>query len=60
MSCMKANEQQNSACRVESKEYFDCRMNNNLMTKEEWSKLGYDDLQTATTYTEESPPGSKG
>lgn len=41
MRCLHTNRNDNSACREEAKEYLGCRMENNLMTKEEWSKLGF-------------------
>ncbi|GAB1608820.1 cytochrome c oxidase assembly protein COX19-like [Argonauta hians] len=41
MKCLNANRNENTKCREESKEYLECRMNNNLMTKENFSKLGY-------------------
>ncbi|XP_060076515.1 cytochrome c oxidase assembly protein COX19-like [Ylistrum balloti] len=44
MTCLKENQQDNGLCRVQAKEYLECRMNNNLMAKEAWSKLGYKDL----------------
>jgi len=44
MICLAENGNKNSLCRQESKDYLDCRMNNGLMVKETWSKLGYSDL----------------
>lgn len=41
MQCLAKENNNNSACRRETKEYLDCRMRNNLMAKEEWSKLGF-------------------
>ncbi len=46
MICLADNGNQNSKCRVESKEYLGCRMERNLMAKEEWNKLGFSDLET--------------
>ncbi|XP_026735121.1 cytochrome c oxidase assembly protein COX19 [Trichoplusia ni] len=43
MKCLFNNDNNNSMCREESKEYLACRMDNNLMAKEDWSKLGYKD-----------------
>jgi len=43
MQCLNRENNKNSACREESREYLDCRMKNNLMAKEEWSKLGFTD-----------------
>ena len=42
MVCLSENVNKNSECRQQSKNYLQCRMDNNLM--EEWSKLGYSDL----------------
>ena len=44
MQCLSANQYDNSQCRLEAKEYLDCRMQKELMAKAEWSKLGYADL----------------
>lgn len=41
MKCLHSNKNDNSACRVEAQEYLGCRMDNNLMAKEDWSKLGF-------------------
>lgn len=41
MSCLRKNNDNNSLCRLEAKEYLSCRMDNNLMAKEDWSKLGF-------------------
>lgn len=45
MSCLRKNNNSNTICRDEAKEYLQCRMDNNLMAKEEWSKLGFTDVQ---------------
>ncbi|CAI5439230.1 unnamed protein product [Caenorhabditis angaria] len=41
MVCLHKNKQQNSECRLNAKEYFTCRMDNGLMDRDEWKKLGY-------------------
>lgn len=41
MICLNKNDNKNSLCRQEAKEYLSCRMNNNLMAKEEWETLGF-------------------
>ncbi|XP_069122951.1 uncharacterized protein [Argopecten irradians] len=51
MSCLKANKQENDKCRIEAKEYLGCRMDKNLMAKENWTKLGYKDLTDKSTET---------
>lgn len=43
MKCLRKSENNNSACREEAQKYLGCRMDNNLMAKEEWSKLGFND-----------------
>lgn len=40
MKCLNVNNNDNSACRSEAREYLSCRMDNNLMLKEDWKKLG--------------------
>ncbi|XP_064393633.1 cytochrome c oxidase assembly protein COX19-like [Halichondria panicea] len=46
MRCLKNHSNDNSLCRDESKSYLQCRMERNLMAKEEFSKLGYKDEVT--------------
>lgn len=46
MSCLRQNSDNNSKCRDQAKNYLECRMNNQLMAQEEWSKLGF--TSTAT------------
>lgn len=41
MKCLAVNGNNNAGCRTEAQEYLGCRMDNNLMAKEEWSKLGF-------------------
>ncbi|NP_001104010.1 cytochrome c oxidase assembly protein COX19 [Danio rerio] len=44
MQCLRNNHFDNSRCRIESKEYLECRMDRQLMTKEPLEKLGFNDL----------------
>jgi cytochrome c oxidase assembly protein subunit 19 len=44
MICLRENSNQNSECRQQSKEYLDCRMQKQLMVREEWNKLGFGDI----------------
>lgn len=44
MKCMENNNRDSSKCRLEAKDYLDCRMQKELMAKEEWARLGYGDL----------------
>lgn len=41
MKCLETNKDDNSLCRLLAKDYLQCRMENNLMAKEEWKSLGY-------------------
>lgn len=41
MACLSENTDASSKCRAESKSYLECRMNNNLMAQEDWTKLGF-------------------
>lgn len=43
MFCLNEHKSNNSECRLEAKKYLECRMDNNLMAKEDWSKLGFSD-----------------
>ena len=45
MQCLKENSGKNSACRVASRDYLVCRMDNELMAKESMARLGYADLE---------------
>lgn len=45
MSCLRNNKNTNTSCRDEAKEYLQCRMDNNLMAKEDWAKLGFTDIE---------------
>uniref|UniRef100_A0A336MTA4 Cytochrome c oxidase assembly protein COX19 n=1 Tax=Culicoides sonorensis TaxID=179676 RepID=A0A336MTA4_CULSO len=44
MHCLASNKDDNSKCRVQSKEYIECRMEHNLMAKEDLKNLGFKDL----------------
>lgn len=44
MICLRENKNDNSKCRKEAKDYLGCRMDHNLMAKEDWSKLGLADV----------------
>lgn len=43
MKCLRESNNNNSVCREAAKNYLACRMENNLMSQEEWSKLGFSD-----------------
>ncbi|XP_075889953.1 cytochrome c oxidase assembly protein COX19 [Nelusetta ayraudi] len=44
MKCLRDNSFDNSQCRLQSKEYLECRMEHQLMTREPLEKLGFRDL----------------
>lgn len=46
MWCLKENDSDNSKCREEARSYLSCRMDNDLMKKEEWTKLGFHQVET--------------
>ena len=41
MQCLVDHDRDNRQCRAEAKEYLSCRMKNDLMAKEDWSYLGF-------------------
>ncbi|XP_046403073.1 cytochrome c oxidase assembly protein COX19 [Ischnura elegans] len=41
MVCIRSAGNDYSACKLEARDYLDCRMKNNLMAPEEWKKLGF-------------------
>lgn len=49
MKCLQQKSDNNSECRIEAKDYLQCRMENNLMAKEEWKSLGYKNTDTKET-----------
>ncbi|XP_022183822.2 cytochrome c oxidase assembly protein COX19 [Nilaparvata lugens] len=51
MMCINQNNKDNSACRQQAKDYLGCRMDNNLMSKEEWSKLGFSESEDTIEQT---------
>lgn len=41
MKCLQLNRDDSTVCRDHAKNYLECRMENNLMAKEEWKSLGF-------------------
>lgn len=41
LECLQANDRDHSPCRVLTQTYLKCRMDTDLMAKEEWEKLGF-------------------
>lgn len=46
MICIKTHDNNSSACREEIKEYLGCRMEKELMAKEDFDKLGLADARS--------------
>ncbi|ORY30330.1 hypothetical protein BCR39DRAFT_529212 [Naematelia encephala] len=44
LKCIKANNGNNGACRPESRLYLECRMDHDLMTRDDMSNLGLGDV----------------
>ena len=51
MMCLHQTDQSNEACRDQARDYLNCRMEKGLMAKEEWTKLGYADLEAKKSQT---------
>lgn len=41
MICLRDSKNNSSKCRCEARDYLACRMDHNLMAKEDWAKLGF-------------------
>ncbi|KAM6897580.1 cytochrome c oxidase assembly protein COX19 [Xenentodon cancila] len=54
MKCLRENSFDNSMCRLQSKDYLECRMDRQLMTKEPLEKLGFKDLMDTASGQDES------
>lgn len=44
MRCLKANKNDAGACRPEARDYLGCRMDNELMGRDDWENLGLGDV----------------
>ncbi|GFZ47815.1 Cytochrome c oxidase assembly protein COX19 [Saitozyma sp. JCM 24511] len=44
LKCLKANASNNGQCRLESKRYLECRMDNGLMQRDDMKNLGLGDV----------------
>lgn len=49
MGCLRINKDDYSKCRDDAQAYLHCRMENQLMAKEEWSKLGFESSPNTDT-----------
>jgi len=47
MKCLNNNEHTIDKCRKEALHYFKCRMDNELMEKQDFDKLGYTEAEVA-------------
>ena len=45
MSCLKQSSYNQGACRAQSREYLQCRMDNELMADEDLDELGFRDVK---------------
>lgn len=54
MSCLRKNQDNNSRCRDEAKNYLSCRMDNELMAKEDWTNLGFNSSSNVNNNTSNS------
>jgi len=58
MRCLRENHSNGSLCRLQAKDYLQCRMDRNLMAKEDWNKLGYSDSIDKTKNNKSSSEAS--
>uniref|UniRef100_A0A0N5AIB9 CHCH domain-containing protein n=1 Tax=Syphacia muris TaxID=451379 RepID=A0A0N5AIB9_9BILA len=49
MICMQENKKIAEKCRPLAKEYMECRMNNNLLERDDWEYLGFSDENKEAT-----------
>uniref|UniRef100_A0A3P9QCR3 Cytochrome c oxidase assembly protein COX19 n=2 Tax=Poecilia reticulata TaxID=8081 RepID=A0A3P9QCR3_POERE len=56
MQCLRENTFDNSKCRLQSKDYLECRMDHQLMAREPLQKLGFKDLMDPPPSQEGSKP----
>jgi len=59
MNCLRQHSSTSTPCRVLSKDYLDCRMNNGLMERDEWKNLGLANLEENGTSKVENDNGPK-
>ena len=51
MLCLKRENNENAKCRLEAREYLECRMRHNLMEARDLDKFGFKDLAGASKET---------
>ncbi|KAM3256221.1 hypothetical protein ACQJBY_049004 [Aegilops geniculata] len=54
LACLKSTGAQSEKCRMFSKKYLECRMERNLMAKQDMSELGFSDTDVLVTPSEEN------
>ncbi|XP_071813108.1 cytochrome c oxidase assembly protein COX19-like [Apostichopus japonicus] len=54
MECIRNNRYNSHKCRMESKQYLECRMDRDLMAKEPLDNLGFGDMDKGDQKTTES------
>ncbi|KAF7065013.1 hypothetical protein CFC21_071197 [Triticum aestivum] len=54
LACLKSTGAQSEKCRMFSKKYLECRMERNLMAKQDMSELGFSDADVVVTPSEEN------
>ncbi|KAF8325898.1 uncharacterized protein EI90DRAFT_3072179 [Cantharellus anzutake] len=58
LKCLKDNKSQNGACRPQSKDYLECRMQKGLMERDDWTNLGLSNVSSSTTFPNSSTTAS--
>ncbi|KAG7491162.1 hypothetical protein MATL_G00000050 [Megalops atlanticus] len=56
MKCLKDYSYDSSSCRLQSKEYLECRMERQLMAREPLEKLGFKDLLDPSEESKDTKP----
>ncbi|XP_047072626.1 cytochrome c oxidase assembly protein COX19-like [Lolium rigidum] len=54
LACLKSTGAQSEKCRMFSKKYLECRMERNLMAKQDMSELGFSNADVVVTPAEEN------
>ncbi|KAM0887339.1 hypothetical protein ACQ4PT_029107 [Festuca glaucescens] len=54
LACLKSTGSQSEKCRIFSKKYLECRMERNLMAKQDMSELGFSNADVVVTPAEEN------
>ncbi|KAM0865498.1 hypothetical protein ACQ4PT_043206 [Festuca glaucescens] len=54
LACLKSTGSQSEKCRIFSRKYLECRMERNLMAKQDMSELGFSNADVVVTPAEEN------